>query len=334
LEKTLTIIEPTTLPKGMESFSVPSIIQEAGPEAFRRFLEFFTAQIRNRNTREAYARAVSQFFGWLEAQGIVRLMDIQPVHIAAWVEMKTQSQNPQTVKQHLAAVKKIFDWLVIGQIVPSNPATVVKGPRYSYTKGKTPILLATDARRFLESFASDSISDLRDRALIALMTYTFARISAALAMNVKDVFPQHHRLWVRLHEKGGKYLEMPCHHNLELYLKEYMEAAGIEDDPKGPLFRQLNGGRKPETQELTRSRLHRTEALLMIKRRARKAGIENSGMCNHSFRGTGITAYLSNPEAKLEHAQTMAGHADPKTTRIYDRRSEVLSLDEVERIGI
>ena len=318
----------------MEAFAVPAIIQDAGPEAFRRFIEFFTAQIRNRNTREAYARAVGQFFGWLQARGIVTLAEIQPVHIAAWVELKTQSQNPQTVKQHLAAVKKLFDWLVIGQIVPSNPATVVKGPKYSYSKGKTPILLAADARRFLESFSGGSISVLRDRALIALMTYTFARISAALAMNVNDVFVQHHRLWVRLHEKGGKYLEMPCHHNLELYLKEYMNAGGMENDPKGPLFRRLNGGRKPETQALTRSRLHRTEALLMIKRRANKAGIENPGMCNHSFRGTGITAYLSNPEAKLEHAQTMAGHADPKTTRLYDRRSEVLSLDEVERIGI
>lgn len=211
---------------------------------------------------------------------------------------------------------------------------MVKGPRYSYTKGNTPILLANDARRFLESFSNETISDLRDRALIALMAYTFARISAALSMNVNDVFPQHHRLWVRLRKKGGKYLEMPRHHNLEIYLKEYMEAGGLHGDPKGPLFRRLNGGRRPETQELTRSLLHRTEALLMIKRRARKAGIENPGMCNHSFRGTGITAYLSNPEAKLEHAQTMAGHSDPKTTRIYDRRSEVLSLDEVERIGI
>ena len=318
----------------MEAFAVPALIEEAGPEAFRRFLEFFTAQIRNKNTREAYARAVSQLFGWLHERGIVRLADIQPVHIAAWVEEKTQTQNPQTVKQHLAAVKKLFDWLVIGQIVPSNPATIVKGPKYSYTKGKTPILLANDARRFLDYLSGESISERRDRALIALMTYTFARISAALAMNVNDVFVQHHRLWVRLHEKGGKYLEMPCHHNLEMYLKEYLDAAGIVEEKKAPLFRRLNGGRKPETQALTESRLHRTEALLMIKRRAKQAGIENPGMCNHSFRGTGITAYLSNPDAKLEHAQTMAGHADPKTTRIYDRRSERLSLDEVERIGI
>ncbi len=211
---------------------------------------------------------------------------------------------------------------------------MVKGPKYSYTTGKTPILLAADARRFLDHLSGESISERRDRALIALMTFTFARISAALAMNVNDVFSQHHRLWIRLHEKGGKYLAMPCHHNLERYLKEYLDVAGIEDDPKGPLFRRLNRGRKSETQALTRSRLHRTEALLMIKRRAKQAGIENPGLCNHSFRGTGITAYLSNPDAKLEHAQTMAGHADPKTTRIYDRRSERLTLDEVERISI
>lgn len=148
-----------------------------------------------------------------------------PVHIAALVEFKSQAQNPQMVKQYLAALKKLFAWLVIGQIVPSNPATVVKGPKYSYTKGKMPILLAADARRFLDSFPGNSIDGLRNQALIALMTYTFARIIAALAMNVGDVFPKHHRLWVRLHEKGGKYEEIPCHHNLELYLKEYIVPA-------------------------------------------------------------------------------------------------------------
>ena len=96
----------------------------------------------------------------------------------------------------------------------------------------------------------------------------------------------------------------------------------------------MNDGQKSDTQKLIRSRLHRTKALLMIKRRAKQAGIENPGMCNHSFRGTGITAYLSNPEAKLEHAQIMTGHADPKITRIYDRRSKRMSLDEMDEIVI
>lgn len=176
----------------------------------------------------------------------------------------------------------------------------------------------------------DGLTNLRDRALIALMTYTFARVSAALAMNVKDVFPKQHRLWVRLHEKGGKYHEMPCHHNLELYLREYLDAAGITGDTGGPLFRSIDRN----TKQPGRRRLHRSESLRMIQRRTKQAGIKTPGIGNHSFRGTGITAYLSHPDSKLEHAQTMAGHADPKTTRLYDRRSDTISLDEMERIGI
>lgn len=160
------------------------------------------------------------------------------------------------------------------------------------------------------------------------MTYSFSRVSAALSMDVKDVFSKSHRLWLRLAEKGGKHHEMPCHHNLETYLREYIEAAGIED---GPLFRTLRG----RSGKLNDKRLHRTECLAMIKRRCKQAGIDNAAnICNHTFRGTGITAYLRNDDAKLEHAQNMAGHSDPKTTLLYDRRSDEISLDEVEKIGI
>lgn len=121
---------------------------------------------------------------------------------------------------------------------------------------------------------------------------------------------------------------MPCHHTLEHYLLEYMEAAGISKEKPGPLFRTMDRRR-----QLTDNRLNRTEAWYMVKRRAAQAGIDTA-ICNHTFRGTGLTAYLENPEARLEHAQQMANHADPKTTKIYDRRSDEVSLDEVERIGI
>ena len=175
-----------------------------------------------------------------------------------------------------------------------------------------------------------TVTNLRDRALIALMTYTFARVSAALAMNVKDVFPKQHRLWVRLQEKGGKYHELPCHHSLEIYLREYIDAAGIGEDKAKPLFRTINR----YTKKLSTRRLQRSESLRMIQRKTKQAGIETPGIGNHTLRGTGITAYLLHPDARLEHAQRMAGHADPKTTRLYDRRSDTISLDEVERIGI
>lgn len=299
-------------------------------DAQTRFLEFFAAQIRNPNTREAYLRAVRHFFDWLDTRRVSSLSSITPLHVAAWIEVKTRTQAAPTVKQHLAALRHLFDWLVTGHVLPTNPAHAVRGPAHSSLKGKTPILSADETRHLLRSIEPKTLTDLRDRALIALMTYTFARITAALSMNVKDVFPKQHRLWVRLHEKGGKHHEMPCHHTLELYLREYIDTAGLGNDKTGPLFRSVNR----LTKKLSDRRLHRSESLRMIHRRTKHAGIETPNIGNHTFRGTGITAYLSHPDAKLEHAQRMAGHADPKTTRLYDRRSDAISLDEVERIGI
>jgi len=310
--------------------AMPSLIVRAGGDAQKRFIEFFAAQIRNKNTRQAYVRAVAEFFAWAEDVGIGNLLDIEPVHVAAWVELKTNSYEPQTVKQQLAALRHLFDWLVTGHVLHTNPASFVRGPKFSYTKGKTPILTPNEARKLIRSIPTDTLVGLRDRALIGLMIYTFARVSAAVNMNVKDVYQKQESLWVRLHEKGGKHHEMPCQHNLKDWLREYIEAAGIIEDKDGPLFRTVDR----KTRKLGSTRLDRQRAWAMVKRRAAKAGIETDGICNHTFRGTGITAYLENPEAKLEHAQQMAAHSDPKTTRLYDRRSDAVSMDEVERIGI
>jgi len=310
---------------------MPSLIVRAGGAAEKRFLEFFAAQIRNRNTREAYLRAVRDFLGWAEIEaGIGDLLDIEPIHVAAWVELKTRAYEAQSVKQQLAALRHLFDWLVTGHVLHTNPASFVRGPKFSYTKGKTPILTPNEARKLIRAIPIDTLVGLRDRALIGLMIYTFARVSAAVNMNVKDVYQKQETLWVRLHEKGGKHHEMPCQHNLKDWLHAYIEAAGIEGDKDGPLFRTVDR----KTKALGEARLDRQRAWAMVKRRAQQAGIETEGICNHTFRGTGITAYLENPEAKLEHAQQMAAHSDPKTTRLYDRRSDQVSLDEVERIGI
>lgn len=309
---------------------MPALIVRAGGQAEKRFLEFFAAQIRNRNTREAYLRAVRDFLGWAESVGVGGLLDIEPMHVATWVELKMRGYEAQSVKQQLAALRHFFDWLVMGQVLTINPAGFVRGPKFSCAVGKTPILSPNETRRLIRAIPTDTLVGLRDRALIGLMVYTFARVSAAVGMNVKDVFPKQDALWVRLHEKGGKRHEMPCQHNLKDWLREYIEAAGIAEDMNGPLFRTVD--RKTKT--LGTTRLDRQRAWAMVKRRAHEAGIDAPGICNHTFRGTGITAYLENPEAKLEHAQRMAAHADPKTTRLYDRRGDQVSMDEVERIGI
>jgi len=302
----------------------------ADKHAFDRVLEFFTAQIPNQNTRAAYCRAVRDFFTWCIEIELDGLVDIEPVHIAAYIEQLGKSKSAPTCKQNLAALRSLFDWLVVGQVIATNPASTVRGPKHSQLKGKTPILTAEDARKLLESIPTNTLVGLRDRALIGMMIYSFARVSAALSLTPKDVFRQKRRLWIRLNEKGGKVHDMPCHHNLELYLLEYMEAAGFDRDGSTPLFPTIDR----QTKTLSDRALHRVECFQMVRRRARKAELETDGIGNHTFRGTGITAYLSNPDARLELAQQMAAHSDPKTTRMYDRRSDDVSLDEVEKIGI
>src|SRR3712207_3794815 len=183
---------------------IPMPVAAAGETAARRFIEFFTANIRNRNTRTAYARAVSDFFRWCEGAGLTRLVVLEPVHVAAYIEQLGQTHSAPSVKQHLAAVRMLFDWLVVGQVVRSNPASVVRGPAHVVKRGKTPVLSPEEARQLFQSIPTDTLVGLRDRALIGVLIYSFARISAALAMRVEDYFPQGKRWWLRLHEKGGK----------------------------------------------------------------------------------------------------------------------------------
>ncbi|MGI9509163.1 MAG: tyrosine-type recombinase/integrase [Geminicoccaceae bacterium] len=307
---------------------VPKIIAGAGGAAAMRFIEFFTAQIHNPHTRKAYGRAVSDFCHWCDQHDINDLIDIRPVHVAAYVKHLGSRYAAPSTKQKLAAIRMLFDWLVTGHVMRINPAMSVRGPKHVVKKGKTPVLSPEQARELIDSIPTTTMAGLRDRALIGLMIYSFARIGAALTMNVEDVFHQRNRLWLRLQEKGGKQHEMPCHHNLEDYLRDYIQAAGIGEERKAPLFRAIDRRSK----QLSDRRLKHFYAWAMVKRRARQAGIPTE-ICNHTFRATGITAYLTNG-GQLEIAANMAAHSSTRTTQLYDRRSDDVSLNEVERIVI
>ena len=160
------------------------------------------------------------------------------------------------------------------------------------------------------------------------MVFSFGRIGAALAMRVEDVFVQNRRLWVRLREKGGKRHEMPCHHMLEAYLHNYLDGAGIADDPNGPLFRTIGRG----IGQLTRMPLPQANAYAMVQRRALAAVIVTR-IGNHSFHATGITAYLKKG-GTLENAASIADHASTRTTQLCNRRRDEIILDEVQRIRL
>jgi len=165
--------------------SLPSIFT-ARPEARTRMRDFFSSHIRNPNTRRAYMEAVRQFSGFCAEIGIVDLAQVEPINVAAFVEAQLKLHSKPTVKQRLAALRMLFDWMVVGQVLPFNPAHAVRGPKHSQRRGKTPVLQADEARTLIDSIDVSSLPGLRDRALIGLMVYTFARVGAATSMKVED----------------------------------------------------------------------------------------------------------------------------------------------------
>ena len=306
---------------------VPAIVVDTHPDAGERFVEYFVATIRNANTRAAYMNAVADFLRFAPVADLGSLSELRSIHVTLYIERVSARFSPPTVKLRLAALRGLFDWLARHGVLEVNPAAPVRGPSYAVKRGKTPILTAAEAKRLIESIDTKTNTGLRDRALIAVMVYSFARVSAAVGMNIEDLVQTAGRSWVRLHEKGGKVHEMPVHHRLLEHLEVYLATLGPQE-LKNPLFRAAMG----RTGMLGPDRLSRHDAYAMVRRRAIKAGVvEKIG--NHSFRGTGITTYLEN-DGTLELAQEMANHASPRTTKLYDRRGDKITQDAVERIRI
>jgi site-specific recombinase XerD len=330
------LIPSPLLPARHGVFPVPAIIAAAGDKASEHFLEFFAATIRNKNTRAAYVQAAAQFFAWCE-QYQLQLSTIRPLHVSAYMESKPLTAP--SVKQHLAALRGLFNWLVIKQVVPDNPAMFVKGPKFSRQIGITPILQAGEMRALIDSIpvtrevkipkkhgggvrVVPDIKGLRDRAAIAVMAYTFARVSAVARLKRADYRIEGKRARLRLLEKGNKEKLVWLHHEAEQFLDAWLAEAPIEVEEA--LFQTLD-----KTHRLTGKAMSRRDYLRLVKTRAQAAGLPES-ICNHTFRGTGITVFLHNGGA-LEAAQDMANHTDPRTTKLYDRRKDLATLSEIER---
>lgn len=341
-----TVLEPEIMPQPWEVSvvekprsrsadvlsSVPAIIAGGGERTARRFVEFFTAEIRNKNSRRAYAHAVRLFLDWLEGRRVQDLERIEPMLVAAYVEQLGETLAKPSVKQHLAAIRMLCDYLVTGGILRFNPASSVRGPKYVTKRGKTPVLDDDQVIALLDSIAvtkengSPDVLGLRDRALIAVMAFDFARVGAVVAMNVEDYYQQGKRWWLRFHEKGGKRHELPAHHLVEEALDAYIAVAG-STDKKAPLFRTARG----HAGVLSDLRLTENDALRMVKRRAKAAGLPSS-TCNHSFRATCITNFRKNGGSRGKAAQ-LASHESERTTRLYDRSDDPVTLDEIERVN-
>jgi len=307
---------------------VPAIFSGDARTA-KRYAEFFTVNVRNRNTRLAYLSAARRFADWCGEAG-VELVDVEPVVVAAYVEQMQETHAPATVKQHLAGIRMLFDWFVLGHVIETNPASAVRGPRHVVKVGKAPVLSAEETRELLDSIDASTVVGLRDRALIAVMTFGFARVTAAVSMRVRDYYTQGKRSYLRLHEKGGRFNQVPAHHLVQEYMDAYIEAAGIGAQADTPLFRSAGRGKRKEG--LRGQGMSRQNAAAMVKRRARGAALP-SRISPHSFRATGITEYMRNG-GDVETAARIAGHESTRTTQLYNRVQDDVSLDEIERIHI
>lgn len=274
----------------------------------------------------AYLHNANRFLHWTHEHE-VPLRATEPFHVSAYIELLVLTHGPASVRQHLATLRMLGAFLVVRQVLRTNPAADVRGPKHVVTVGKTPVLQGEDVRVLFDSILRainpDRPSAIWDRAFIGIMAYTFARVPAACRIDIEDYHQVCRRMMIRLKEKGGRSRDIPMHHTAIEHLVEYLKYVPAT---KGPLFRSVqrtNAG-------FTDRHLERRNALDMVKRRCKQA-LLGDRFTNHSFRASGIRAHLKN-EGRLEKAQFIACHASPTTTKVYDRREQEATLDEMERI--
>lgn len=305
---------------------MPEIVRSAGPAAAFAWDEFFAGHIRNHHTRAAYLHAVRRFLSWAESRtGAVA--EITPGLIGNYFD-----QHPGAIptrKQHLAALRAFFDVLVTRHVVVLNPAASVRGERYSVVEGKTPEITPGQVRQLLSSIRTDTPVGRRDRALISTLVYTSVRAGAAAALRLKDFQWDGSQFTLRFHEKGGKSRLIPVRHDLQEYLLDYLDCIDWQSQPpESPLFRSAAG----RTGLLTGKPIRNVDVCRLVKRRLRAAGLPTH-LSPHSFRVATISDLLTQG-VSLEDVQYLAGHADPRTTRLYDRRQKKITRNTVERISI
>ena len=210
----------------------PALVTNSGDRASWRFAAFFLSAIRNPNTRASYYRAVMRFLGSFEAAGFSDLAAIESAHIGQYIDSLEGEYSAPSVKLHLAAIRRFFNWMATGGFLAFNPAAAIQGPRLIIRKGKTPVLDAEQTRQLLDALPTGSIVGLRDRALIGTMVYTFGRVSAVIGMNVEDFYMDGRRPTFRLAEKGGKEHTVPAHHNAIEYVGAYLDDSGLAAIPR------------------------------------------------------------------------------------------------------
>ena len=286
-------------------------------------IQYHCIGLHNLHTRMAYERAVRRFLAWCQDKGL-ELKQISPAAVGRYLDEPVSSK-----KLTLAALRHFFDGLVTRHVIILNPAHSVRAERYQVLEGKTPEITVKQARKLLASIDLSTVVGLRDRAAIAVLIYTAARVGAVAMLQRRHFYYGGEQWNLHFDDKGGKSREIPIRHDLERYLWDYLDAAGLRDAPKkSPLFRTLVRRQK----RLTGNPLRTHDLCRMVKRRLKDAGLP-SRLSSHSFRVATITDFLEQG-VPLEDVQQLVGHADPRTTRLYDRRQRRITRNIVERISI
>lgn len=306
--------------------SAPVLVEKAGPAAWFAWEEFIFGRIRNPHTRAAYERAIRRFLVYCEAHG-KELPTVSPRDVGSYLDGLDHAVA--TKKLHLSAIRHFFDTLVTRHVVVLNAAASVRGERLQVVEGKTPEITVLRARRLVQSIDTSNIVGLRDRAIIGVLIYTASRVGAVAKLRRGDFYNLGEQYCLRFTEKGGKSREIPARHDLQRFIREYLEAGAMEySDKSRPLFRTTIR----RTKKLTQNGMTAGDMARMVKRRLRQANLP-SMISPHSFRVTTITDLLSQG-VPLEDVQNLAGHADPRTTRLYDRRQRKVTRNIVERISV
>jgi site-specific recombinase XerD len=308
----------------LTSSDVPALVEDAGSSAKFAYEEFVYGKLRNASTRKNYQHAVRRFMAFCE-QRQRKLVNIMPRDVGEYLD--SMPHSTATKKLHLAGLRHFFDVMVTRHAVLLNPAASVRGARLQVVEGKTPEIGIKQARRLLKSVDASNIVGLRDRAILGILIYTAVRVSAVAALKRSDFYDIGSQHCLRFSEKGGKSREIPCRHDLQLFLQQYIEAAGITDK-NSALFFTTRG----RTKTLTNRAITSGDIARMMKRRCRQINLPPQ-FSPHSFRVTTITDLLSQG-VPLEDVQHLAGHADPRTTRLYDRRQRKVTRNIVERISV
>ena len=293
-------------------------------------LNILEGRIRNKNTRSAYKNAWRLFFQFCSEYKL-ELDKVKPYHVGMFLKRHTGSIATQ--RQHLSAIRLLFNELLEQGVAELNPAARAKPPRLQRESSHTTAFECEEITALLGAINLDSLRGVRDKALFSVLAYSWARVSAVAGLKVGDYYSRKDVRWLRLEEKRGKIHEVPVHSKAREAIDQWLEVSGLESNPDAPLFPTFAKDNKTFARDKTNQLRHldRTGIWRLVQTRTRACGIKKR-FGPHSFRAGGITEYL-NQGGSLDMAQRIAGHSQLSTTKIYDRSGDRLTIAEIERIS-